>query len=620
MRADPLGVPLGVPDSQTIHIDAFHTYRPGGPEPRTVISPFLGYSAEREAATQRKLYRYWRDKGLDVTSEGSDHLRPDAFVGLQPMSWWDHPEGMAPELYCGSPMHAEEEIRADSENLPGLLDQFCLMVVPWYYRNNTTAAKGDQKMLDPDVGPKRPPRLDRFESAMAEYGNHVFMPALWREKTIVAYSRTGYESRTWELPPDWKEVKAVAVSRITPEGLEKVGELPVRGDTLTLSVKKREALSISPKEVSEPVKRVAGVFTAPPAHFPTNLTTGAAVIGNGDLLAAIGGPAHKLEFRLSKLDFWQASDLGIGEKAASARAIGSLYLAAPQLEGASYRLEQSIHDATVRGSFAKDGAGLSVAAWTPRGENLLVLEITATGSIPIAVEPAIVIQPGHESVVEQGTASEIVWYERRFETPELLWPTAVTVAVRESQCARIVLAPGDTHRLELAVVTNHDAAGHRKAAISMASSLNNPFIAEARRRHTEWWETLWRKCAKVEIGDTYLEDQYYGSHYIMASCCGNKDFPPGLFAWITDDNPCWAGDYHTNYNYQAPWWGVLTSNLLELAEPYDQPVLDYLPRMQEFAKHYLGVRGKMIKRTSLPSKKRKPVTIVNTRWHKIAGF
>ena len=35
--------------------------------------------------------------------------------------------------------------------------------------------------------------------------------------------------------------------------------------------------------ITEPSKRVAGVFTAPPAHFPTNLTTGAAVIGNGDL-------------------------------------------------------------------------------------------------------------------------------------------------------------------------------------------------------------------------------------------------------------------------------------------------------------------------------------------------
>lgn len=71
--------------------------------------------------------------------------------------------------------------------------------------------------------------------------------------------------------------------------------------------------------------------------------------------------------------------------------------------------------------------------------------------------------------------------------------------------------------------------------------------------------------------------------------------PPAHFPTILTTgaavNPCWGGDYHTNYNYQSPWWGVLTSNLVELAEPYDQPVLDYLPRMQEFAKRYLGVRG-----------------------------
>jgi len=71
--------------------------------------------------------------------------------------------------------------------------------------------------------------------------------------------------------------------------------------------------------------------------------------------------------------------------------------------------------------------------------------------------------------------------------------------------------------------------------------------------------------------------------------------PPAHFPTILTTgaavNPCWGGDYHTNYNYQSPWWGVLTSNLVELAEPYDQPVLDYLPRMQEFAKRYLGVSG-----------------------------
>ncbi len=239
-------------DSKTIHIDAFHCFRPRGPEPKTVISPFLGYTTAQEAATMRKIFRYWRDKGFDVTSEGSSFLRPDRFVGLQPMSWWDEPNDLPQELYCGSSLHAEEEVLVDPENLSGLLDQFCLMVVPWNYRNNKTAVKGDQKMLDPDVGYKKHPRGNLFEQAMANYGNHVFMPALWRDKTIVAYSRTGYENRTWELPPDWKDVKAVSISRITLDGLEKTGDATVSDGKLTLDVGEREALFITPADKSEP--------------------------------------------------------------------------------------------------------------------------------------------------------------------------------------------------------------------------------------------------------------------------------------------------------------------------------------------------------------------------------
>jgi hypothetical protein len=229
---------------KTIHIDALHSVRPlGQKEP---ISPLLGYTMQQEAATLRKIYRYWQQLGFDATAEGAGHLRPDAFVGLQPMSWWDYPGGMPPELYCGSPLHAELPVMIDPENLPGLLDQFCLMVVPWYYHNNTTAVKGDQKMLDPDVGVKRHPRSGLFETVMAEYGNHVFMPALWREKTIVAYSRTGYANRTWQLPPDWKDVRKVTISRITHDGLKPMGEASVTNGKLTLGVKARQALMISP--------------------------------------------------------------------------------------------------------------------------------------------------------------------------------------------------------------------------------------------------------------------------------------------------------------------------------------------------------------------------------------
>lgn len=78
----------------------------------------------------------------------------------------------------------------------------------------------------------------------------------------------------------------------------------------------------------------------------------------------------------------------------------------------------------------------------------------------------------------------------------------------------------------------------------------------------------------------------------MACCCKAGKFAPGIFGnFITTDAAAWGGDYHLNYNYQAPWWGVFSSNHLELAEPYDQPLMDYMPQAQKNARELLDCRG-----------------------------
>lgn len=339
----------------------------------------------------------------------------------------------------------------------------------------------------------------------------------------------------------------------------------------------------------EDIKRIKGVFNAPPKDFPSRLTTGAAVIGNGDLLVAVGGPSSSLAFRLSKLDFWQAREEATDR--AGARAVGTLTLNIPELDNSSYLLEQTIHDATIRGRFEKGETSLSVTAWTPRGLNALVLELQATGRKAVTLQPVFEIQGGNESTVESGSLGEIAWYERRFEQPNLLWKTGVAVAMRAADGMSLTLEPGQKQTLVLAVVTNHDTSDYRLAAVKMAQSLDDTGLGKVRSLHMDWWRALWEKCSEIDVGDTYLENCYYGSHYIIASCSGNRNFPPGLFAWITDDSPCWGGDYHANYNFEAPWWGVLTSNLVELSEPYDQAIMDYLPRMKAYAKRFLGVRG-----------------------------
>ena len=71
----------------------------------------------------------------------------------------------------------------------------------------------------------------------------------------------------------------------------------------------------------------------------------------------------------------------------------------------------------------------------------------------------------------------------------------------------------------------------------------------------------------------------------MASCSRNKGFPAAMYGnWTTNDRPSWTGDYHQNYNYHAPWWGCYSSNHIELTEPYDTPLLEFMPRGRLWAK------------------------------------
>jgi len=213
-------------ESGTIHIDAFLGARKGGQQ--EPISPYLGYTKQEEAATQRKIYRYFRDRGIDVTSEWAYGMRDDRFVGLQPWSWHQENklEDLPDELYCSTKFVGSDMwIIEDRLNPPHAREKFYLEVLPWYYKNNP-GAKGEQEMV--------------------EDGN-VCMPALWCEdRTLIAYSQEGYDEKTWELPPDWKDVERVKLAKITFEGPEDAGRAEVAAGKLTLRLEADTAFAIVP--------------------------------------------------------------------------------------------------------------------------------------------------------------------------------------------------------------------------------------------------------------------------------------------------------------------------------------------------------------------------------------
>ena len=87
----------------------------------------------------------------------------------------------------------------------------------------------------------------------------------------------------------------------------------------------------------------------------------------------------------------------------------------------------------------------------------------------------------------------------------------------------------------------------------------------------------------VEIPDKTLEKEYYASLYLLASVSRSGEQPPGLWGNWVMKIPAWNGDYTLNYNYEAPFYAAFPTNHVELADSYDQPVIDWVPNAQALA-------------------------------------
>lgn len=140
------------------------------------------------------------------------------------------------------------------------------------------------------------------------------------------------------------------------------------------------------------------------------------------------------------------------------------------------------------------------------------------------------------------------------------------------------------------VLTNHDTAAYKAQAIEKVSVLDDAGCQKLLDGHDKWWKRFWSKSG-VELPDKTLELYWYMGIYANACCMRNKKFPPGLYGYSTSDGMLWSGDYHLNYNYEAPFYALTSSNHTELLECYSAPFNDFLPIAKRYAKEYLGISG-----------------------------
>lgn len=277
-RIDDLIKMLPIKKAGTVHIDAFY------------VGACKAHNASDAVQQEyrRRIIRYWRDRGIDVTSEflyaetGDEDL-----IGLVPMVWWlNQPKdawlNRPSDLLCGGCVNTNfmgesgdgvwgflfgenfqgEQFysnRSYKENVNAFYNQefmkeFCLRTLPFYYQNEYERSSVSgvlnyrKAYYNDNLKLHYKDRSIIHNGRLLRRDDNVFIPALWRDnKEIIAYARLGYNNREWTLPDDWSNISNVDVYVITPMGLQLIeSSKPVDNMKIELTLACNEALSIVP--------------------------------------------------------------------------------------------------------------------------------------------------------------------------------------------------------------------------------------------------------------------------------------------------------------------------------------------------------------------------------------
>ncbi|KYP15267.1 endo-alpha-N-acetylgalactosaminidase family protein [Flavihumibacter sp. CACIAM 22H1] len=278
-RIDSLCDLLPIREAGTIHIDAFHTWPPipyikpdgswGVDLDRKPTSPYLSFTVQDEQEAQQKIYAYWASKGIDVTSEGVDFLRSDAFAEEQSMAWWFNNRSYylkwPASTYTGgrdnsewgrlfgTSMHGEEILKNDPIGLRGFKEQFSTGTAIWYFLNQL-----NRKFLVESSQKKEVHYAENVVSSLHNNGfrltqagvllaedKNVLIPAGWiNSSSLLAYSADGYEHRTWKLPPGYERFRKLVLYEVSAAGTRKIKETTVQKGSISLSLVKDQLLLI----------------------------------------------------------------------------------------------------------------------------------------------------------------------------------------------------------------------------------------------------------------------------------------------------------------------------------------------------------------------------------------
>jgi alpha-L-fucosidase 2 len=344
----------------------------------------------------------------------------------------------------------------------------------------------------------------------------------------------------------------------------------------------------TPTLALDTVQQFQGVWTSPPTNLSGGETTDAPLMGNGDVGVAVGGSINDQTFYIGKNDFFSTTTNAI-------EPLGRVVVAASSMAGSSYHVVQNIAQAQVQGTYTLGGTTLSTTSWVSATENVFVTSFSLTGggaqNISISLDNGAGGTPT-TSTTGNDLDADVVAAPNGTGGPTARM-AARTIGQTQSisgNTITLTMQPGTTSTLVVGIESSEDSSSYQSAADSLVGTLAQSDVNTLLAAHESWWQSYWSQ-SYVQIPNQAIEKSWYGSLYLLGSVTRSGKYAPGLWGNWIDGQMNWNGDYHTNYNYEAPFYAALSTNHIAQMGSYAQPILQYESNAETLASQngYQGV-------------------------------
>lgn len=296
--------------------------------------------------------------------------------------------------------------------------------------------------------------------------------------------------------------------------------------------------------------------------------------GNGDMGIVLGSFDKGLRIYLSKIDLWYARE---EHNAGGLRPLGVIDIPIDKELYKNYYAEQRMNTGELFCRLSNGINSVELIIRTAKTENAVMIECSGNMTIKPFLHFAEDIRDGDFGIE---TIDDMTLVYRIFNDEYCMFKTECYSVLRRIDEGLFILC----------AATNHNTANPREKVICRAAQINKKEYNNIKNKHYGAWNEFWSK-SKIECSDRDLETRWYAGLYYAACCSGSGEFAPGLYGnFVTVETPGWKSDYHLNYNYQAPFYHVFSSNHPELADCYDAPLEAFLEKGKEFA-NYFGAGG-----------------------------